>query len=275
MYKRQIYIYPGTYCSTGEGNHDIEIDDDGVKLIGRSASDTILLVGNQEAIEITADNVLVKNITIRDVGQGAALKECIYIEGATNVTIEGCDVAEAQYGIRVVSSNDVHILNNTIHGNSLWGISIEDSSYCNISGNIVYNNGESANYGNIKISDSSSFNTFYNNMVNDSYYGFYIESSTNNNITSNQIYNNSEAGVYITQSDSNTVQGNDIHSNKYGVHLYTGCYYNNIIYNDIYDNNKTDNSIGIYIEYATSGPPSSRNSNNNNCLLYTSPSPRD
>lgn len=258
-----IYIYPGTYHSTGEGSQDIEIDDEGVQLIGRSAPDTIILVGNQEAIEITADNVLVKNITIRDVGQGVALKECIYVEGVTNVTIENCDVAEAQYGIRVVSSNEVNILNNTVHDNSLWGVSIEDSSYCNISENLVYNNGESSNYGNIQIKDSSSFNTFYNNIVNDSYYGFYIESSTNNNITTNQIYDNSEAGVYITQSDSNTLKGNDIYSNNYGVHLYIGCFYNQIIYNDIFNNNKTDNSIGIYIEYATSGPPSSRNSNDN------------
>ena len=259
-----IKVYPGTYDTHGSGNQDIVIDDDGVQLIGGSSPDTIILVSQQDGITVTASNVLIKNITMIKNSQGKSFKKGIYLNGASNVTIENCDISEAQSAIYIISSSAVNIINCTLHSNLQHGIYVGDeSSNVYIDGNKIYDNDESGIL--VEKSDLTTItnNTIYNNSDGD---GVYLYRALSNIVKQNDIYGN-DNGVTLKGASQegtklNFITQNTIHNNHIGIEFVEHARQNNITYNSIHNNSQ----YGIEVTFSTNAENNLNNFNHNNLI---------
>jgi parallel beta-helix repeat protein len=123
-----------------------------------------------------------------------------------------------------VDNGEVSITNSTITNNNYSGLLIYQSSNNNIIGNNISSNNETGIY-----LDHSSYvniikNIIFENGINGRLHkldGIHIESSSNNNIIGNNISSNNECGIDIyTSSNNNKIKNNTIWSNYYnGIHL--------------------------------------------------------
>ncbi|MEM2583061.1 MAG: right-handed parallel beta-helix repeat-containing protein [Candidatus Thermoplasmatota archaeon] len=261
-----IYVYPGTYHTHGSGNQDIVIDKNGVELIGRSAPDTIILVSQRDGITVTASNVIIKNITMiknANSPQGKEFKKGIYLNGASNVTIENCNISQAaQSAIYITSSHDILINNCTLYKNLQHGVYIGGGSYnVNVSFSRVYNNSENG----VLIEQSNS-NIIYNNQIHNNSKGVYLYRALYNNVTQNNIYWNDEGitlqGTNQERTKLNIIYLNTIHHNHDGIFFVEYSTNNNITYNTIHNNTRTSSlGYGIRIEFIN-------NKENNQNYIY-------
>ena len=132
-----------------------------------------------------------------------------------NNTIKNCNITKFDKGIRLSSSSNNTITNNTASGNSNVGIHLQSSS----NNNTLSNNNASSNTGGIGIflQSSSNFNTLTNNTANSNIDGILIQSSSNNNTVINNTVNSNYYGIYITISSSNnSITNNTVNSNTNG-----------------------------------------------------------
>lgn len=266
-----IYVYPGTYHTHGGGTKDIVIDDDNVELIGRSSPDAIILVSQKDGITVTASNVLIKNITmVKDATAhpSNAFKKGIYLNGATNVTIENCNISEAGESAIYITgaSSQINIINCTLYWNLQHGIYIGgDSSAVYVEGSDIYDNEQNG----ILIEDSNSNTVVNNNIYNNSDDGINIYRGLNNNVSWNNIYEN-ENGITLegtNQEDTmlNAIYHNTIHHNHIGIEFVIYAPQNNITYNTIHNNTQ----YGIEIPFTNNRENNNNNIHHNNFMDNT------
>ena len=134
----------------------------------------------------------------------------VYIDGASDVTIEGFEIRDQAAGIVVQDASGVNLVDNDIHDNSrtfpegdvtpLTGIAIYDSSGVTVEGGAVYDNGEH----------------YYNNgdIVNDTENvddGIRATSSSGVTVDGTAVYDNENDNIDLTDVEGGLVQGATIY----------------------------------------------------------------
>ncbi|MEA2055112.1 MAG: right-handed parallel beta-helix repeat-containing protein [Candidatus Thermoplasmatota archaeon] len=128
------------------------------------------------------------------------------------------------------------------YGLDVSGIHLNESHYCNISGNVIENDSSDG----ICI-ENSSYNTIYNNWIGENQFGIILINSSWNAVEENYIVGNGDCGILYLPSEqwlcNNTISNNNISENFAGiVMIYTDN--ETITDNDFYYNAY----CGIYFE---------------------------
>ncbi len=134
-------------------------------------------------------HLLIRNCVL--ISMSSAERVPIHLSQSGNISIEDCMIRGGRYGIRIRNVSEVDVIGNRIYdatgvdvgGNIFdgFGIYLEDSDQCNITGNTVY----------------------ANNI------GIALESSKNCSITENNLYGNDGPGLDLSGSSvNNTVSEN-------------------------------------------------------------------
>ena len=225
-----IYVPSGIY-------YENLVIDKGISLIGENKQ-TAMINGKfaGDVVTIMADNVKLSGLTIRD--SEPTLGRGVYAWSTSNIS-------------------DLVITNN------YYGIFIENSNDCTISGNLVANN----THG-IFSSNSSHIDISANNVSSNSGFGTMLVSSVNCSIEANSVSNNSH-GIYFCNSKNSTVYGNNFLNNTHGVYL--DCDNEN---NKIYGNSLSDNFYGICV-YSSSNNTIFHNNFENSNEAYSHNSSND
>ena len=236
-----IYIAAGTYSET------VEIDTDGISLIGADSTSTILdindssLVGNKKSIY--ADNqigLLLKNLQIRNYYYGISWNN-IDSSQIENVWVRNC----GEDGIYLYNNSDNNILvNNISSANEYNGIYLSSAN-----NNILTNNTTLENVQNGISIYNGIDNILTNNMsLRNIADGIYISSSSNNIIENNTVYENLQNGIlFSSSSDNNTITNNISSNNNYGFYIVDSS-------NNYFSQNTTDSNhmYGVYIAGSSS-----------------------
>ncbi len=189
---------------------------------GEGSSDQPYII---EGLNITADG---NCIQISDVRVHFIIRDCLLtsinpgsgngmdIYNATNFIIEDSMISENDFGVHLLLCQNVTFNNNTIHSNLDDGIYIEESSYCTLILNRIYDSytgiyGEDCSY--VNVTD----NTFYLN----GYQAIYARIGTNWTIVENTIFDNDFEGVYLWNIDYGIISHNEIYNSTYnGIQMY-------------------------------------------------------
>ncbi|MDO8516850.1 MAG: NosD domain-containing protein, partial [Nanoarchaeota archaeon] len=150
------------------------------------------------------------------------VNKSLNLKGASSssVTINALSSSD---NVFTVTANSVNISGFTISGANVAttaGIYINGGvTFCNISNNILTNNGDG-----IWLGSGSNHNTFMNNNVsNNLWQGFEVYISRDNTFTNNTANSNANYGFKIDSGDNNTFIDNTANSNtKYGFYVVTG-----------------------------------------------------
>jgi parallel beta-helix repeat protein len=153
-----ILVYSGTYPA------EIVIDKS-LTIIGQDRDSTIVR-GGQDGFFIYADNVKLKNFTIREC-DAFWNHAAIHLESNDNVIIHNKIIDNGKLNaLFLKESNNNTISNNIIENNPYHAIRVEYSNYNTIKSNYIHDN---AGYG-IVIVDS--FNNFFElNTISSSFWG--------------------------------------------------------------------------------------------------------
>jgi parallel beta-helix repeat protein len=146
--------------------------------------------------------------------------------GSNDNTLENNAANSNQYsdgyygdGIRLDSSSDNILLNNTASNNAGDGIGLYDSNNNTLTGNTA-----SGNWG-----------------------GIYMEDSSNNNLTVNTANSNNDSCIHLNNADDNIIACNWVHDNiDAGLYLTSGSRGNIIISNNIIANGNYNTTSGGY-----------------------------
>ena len=241
-----IYIFGGLY------EENLEIDKK-VKIWGGvDEKETIIdsIYDNRYLIEITADEVAIEGITVRDSGEdmtspiGAliALKSSnnqinrnninnsntfgIYIDPkSSDNLVSGNKINNTKTGIWIDSSNTNDIANNDIRNSTDYGILVDSTSENNrLYGNLIDNSQRSG----MRIEDCDNVNITNNTIQNSDFYGIFISGSINADINNNNFKENPGDGLYLSCSHG-TIKNNIFRNNKRGITLQGN---NNLINNN-------------------------------------------
>jgi parallel beta-helix repeat protein len=161
---------------------------------------------------------------------------------SNNVTVRSFNVTNSSTAI-YSNRNGIFILNNTITGD-YYGIYLNVSNNCNVSGNTADNN-----RCGILLDNSSNYNTVTGNVANNNYNGIRINNTSNHNLVSGNTANNStNLGIeFVDLSDYNTVSGNTAYNNSGG-----GILVWNSNYNILTENLAIANSMSGIVLYGSS-----------------------
>jgi parallel beta-helix repeat protein len=135
-------------------------------IIGNSFVNCGLLVWGSDYQNTVEDNIVngkpllylvdSSDYKVEDAGQ-------VILVNCTNITVEGQDLFNTSIGIRLWTTEDSKILNNTVSNNSVGGISLDNSNNNTITGNNVRNN----NFvGGISLDNSNNNYIYLNNFIN-------------------------------------------------------------------------------------------------------------
>jgi parallel beta-helix repeat protein len=186
----------------------------------------------------------------------------ISLEGPnTNNTLSENFITGAEFGIKILNSQNNHIANNVIMdnfaGNDTWraGIRLEDGGYSRIDSNII-----SGNYYGVLLYSNSPNVSMYRNNITYNEFGLRVASGGSHylNATQNVVANNVGHGIGLTGfgSSSNfaTISRNTITNNSDGIALgqYSNC-------NSILQNNISRNKCGFFIESSSQNTICSNN----------------
>jgi parallel beta-helix repeat protein len=223
---------------------------------------------NASAIVIERSNIVVDGALYTVQGTGvdySYLSRGICLRGIANVTIRNMVIKAFSYGIWLDYSPFCTISGNNITNNDL-GLHLFSGSDT-ISGNNITAN----RHQGIWIESSSDYTISGNNITNNEY-GIFLDSSSNNNIFENNITNNHSGsrlggqGIIGVNSNYNSISRNNIANNDDGIEIGTSSDYNTISGNDItanryegiyagsssnnsiFGNNITDSHVGIDID---------------------------
>jgi len=158
-----------------------------VSLIGENKETTIINGTNPtNVIEVTADNVIITNFTIKNSGIGWPISG-ILLSHAKNCKIYGNKLTNNNNGIRLYDSSNNTITGNNVTDNNVGIAAWDFSKYNNISENyVVYNSPGIWLY-------ESSDNSVYGNEVTKNDFGIRVCScASNNKICHNNIINNTD-----------------------------------------------------------------------------------
>lgn len=192
-----VFVEEGTYYGHVVVNKAIS-------LIGRNRSTTIIdgrRTGN--VIEVTANNVKINDFTIQNSGNWSG---GINSELGTHASISFNIVKNTYYGIRLASSGNNAIHDNTVLNNTGYGIAL---LRCNST-------------------------AVFSNVASNNKYGIYLYDSNNNTVSGNTALENVR-GISLRYSEDNTVSGNTVSNSKYGISLVgsnnTAVFHNNFVDN--------------------------------------------
>ena len=163
----------------------------------------------------------------------------VHLKAVSDVTVKGLTIDGFFVGMRLDSSSNCIIKDNTITGSYMAGMALWYSSNNNIvKDNTVIDNG----YGIVLIYYNSYNEIKGNYLTGNANYAIDTLYSDHNTIKGNDIVESGWAGITIRYSDFNVLKDNDIngHSN-YGIRSYVSddC---------IFENNRLwDNYMGLYI----------------------------
>lgn len=182
-----------------------------VNLYGEKLASVIDGTGNGTVFEIISSNVVVAGFRIQNSGYGWD-KNGFYVHNADNVTVERNYLNNTCHNIKVGFSKGTIIRENTISGimtsPTMYGIRIENSSYCSVSGNNVSDcvaaihfqnatfcsatgNNIFGNDQGIRLYSPCTFNEFYENDVNNcTYDGMIDQMPQNMTMFGNAFYHN-------------------------------------------------------------------------------------
>lgn len=207
-----IYVSKGIYFE----NIDIKKP---LELIGEDKNTTFINGNNSGiVINISADNVIIRNFTIMNCGS--------FIEDESNA------------GVKISSSYN-SILNCNISSNNNYGLYLYGIP--DINNNIInYNIFDNNKYGIFTFYAKN--NNFYANTFTNNYeYGIYIDASSNDNVVSDNTFIDNNYAIRIKGSTINTIINNQIINNMHGLYFCCGAK-SNIAYNNVFIDNTNWNA---------------------------------
>jgi parallel beta-helix repeat protein len=222
----EIFVHAGTY-------YENLIVDKSLTLIGEDMENTIINGGlkNQTVIEITANNVVITGLTVKNSSRAAGTSYAGLKTSGSSCNITGNFVTQTKMGIFVTSQNNrikENVLRNNGHGVALHSCSIatiESNNFSSntvgislafsfnniIQGNIVANS--SAGGHGINLLSSSFNNTILENELTGNYHGMWLSDASSNWILNNTIKENELLGVELADSSNNTFVHNNFIDN--------------------------------------------------------------
>lgn len=195
-----IFVYNGTYKEKLIINKSLNI-------LGEHKNNTIIDGElNGTVVTINANQIKLSNFTIKYAGQN-----------------------NKDAGIKI--NSDYNTINdNIIKQNFVYSIYTENSSYNNISKNMIIKN-----EGSIFFSDGNN-NHIKNNTIEENQGRIYFSNCGNNIISGNKIRENNNDGLFIYSND-NIIKENNIHNNS-GYSIVISLSENNLVYhNNFFKNN--------------------------------------
>jgi len=199
-----IFVYNNTY------NENVDTKLKKITLIGENQDITIIKGQTTDpVVKIGSSDVSISGFTIigtptEVVLQVASLSQNVFI---TNNLIK-----DGGYGITLLpTTSHITITDNTIINQAFIGIQLQASTYINIQGNRIENNGAQG----IAFSLGSSHNSILNNsIINNAKEAILFEGigCTENTISGNNISNN-QVGIRFSSAGSNTIKNNNIQGN--------------------------------------------------------------
>ena len=222
-----ILVEDGTYTENVKVNKSLTIESE------NGADKTVVQTANSDdhVFEVTADyvNIIGFKITgagVHDWNTGIHLVYVNYCKILDNI------VSENPKGIRIHSSSNNIIVNNSVSKNWDVGIHLAYSSNNTITNNNISDNGDG-----IELLYSSDKNIITNNNISDNGDGIYVYDLSNNNIISNNyVTSNYDYGIKLSDhSTSNVIDNNEVIDNKQGI-LLVDSPNNNLSSNNISSN---------------------------------------
>ena len=238
---------PLTYDTGSLGNNCIEISEDYI------LHETITCDGDN-GITIAADDITLdcNGQMINGTGVGAGIS----IDGKSNVIIKNCTITNFYYGVKLLNTDNVQIIEeNNIGNNTFYGVYVYQSNDTLINDSTIYNDNNGVYMINVINTEISN-----NNIdLNRKFYGVYSYGSSGNVIQNNVMTDNYH-GIYFINSDSANVTGNDItESDVYSLFLHSTSD------NSVFDSNTLgDSTDGIRIKGTSSTNLFSNNAISNN-----------
>ena len=209
--------------------------------VGVSCGDTIITdttMNSDLSCSGTALTIGASHITLDCNGHsisGSGSQIGILSNGKVDVTIKNCNVNNFTHGIRLESTIESHLINNTLNNNSWYGFGLIGNSYrINLANNTANNNGFDGFI--LAASLNNNFNTLTSNTANDNRFnGFSLQSADYTNLTSNTANGNYIGFELRSSSTNNILKDNRAQNNSYGISL-TSDSNNNLIYNNFFEN---------------------------------------
>jgi PGF-pre-PGF domain-containing protein len=256
-----IYVYNGTYVeNVNIGTSHLTLRGEGkgvVNVTADSVSDHVFEV-NVHYVNISGFNLT---------GATNADYAGIYLNSVEHCNISDNTASNNHRGIRLISSSNNRLTNNTANSNNDSGILLESSS----NNTLTSNNADLNTIYGINLYSSSNYNTLTNNIADSNMNGIYLNLTSNyNTLTGNNVSNNSNwnivlsmssnnntltsntallsggtGGIYLVLSSNNTLTNNTVSGNYFGIYLsYSGN--NTLTYN-----NASGNYFGIFLDYSS------------------------
>jgi parallel beta-helix repeat protein len=177
-----IYVWNGSYTENVNVDKQLTLQGEGADVVTVTAADS-----DDNVFAVTADYV---NISGFNATGAAMTDDGIYLNSADHCNIYENAASNNGFGIRLYSSSNNTLVNNTAESNNWCGIYLRSSSNNNTLAN---NNARSNDYG-IYLQSSSNNNTLANNNASsNNYYGIWLNSSSSNLIYNNYFNNTNNA----------------------------------------------------------------------------------
>jgi parallel beta-helix repeat protein len=185
-------------------------------------------------IEIVNTDVFfeIRNCTMKNSYIGVKLR------GVRYGVISNNTIVNSDYGIDIIDSDHITIVENQIQNISTWGLSIHSSDKCKLETNNISNCAAG-----VVIWDSYQPEVV-NNQISDCHSeGIGLHSSLKGIFSKNHVFNNAAGIILYEESDSNRINENMIFNNdNEGIAFHPGNSYNRVV-----GNNLENNSFGISI----------------------------
>ncbi|MDG6222190.1 MAG: NosD domain-containing protein [Candidatus Bathyarchaeota archaeon] len=183
---------------------------------------------------------------------------CVVLINCTRITVKNLDLSQNGQGIKIFSTTNSTLIQNTMIGAGGRGIELVHSS--NI--NIIENNVQNFSMG-ISLQESSHNFITKNSITQNSYAGIITESnSTENTISENEIASN-DYGI-SERGGNNILSQNKITANDFGISVHSSN--NKISDNIIYENN----AMGIILDAGSNILTGNNVTDNKNYGIYVS-----
>ncbi|MCD6481346.1 MAG: right-handed parallel beta-helix repeat-containing protein [Thermoplasmata archaeon] len=196
-----------------------------------------------ENIDVTKSVSIIGNESASCIVKAADNADSVFWVNADQVTISGLNITGGSRGVLLRS----------------------DTDYCNVSNNILYNNGWGIGVfgiigGSTTLSYMADHNVIMNNTISHNEEGIWMYKAQYNKIKGNIISYNTNRGIHMdTYSRYNLIINNYIRNNQYGIRIEDSTptsidnqIYNNCIYHNTY--NANDTCSNIWSISKTAGP---------------------
>ena len=205
-----IRVYEGTYYENVVVNKTVSLVGNGSEVT------TIDGGGSGDVVKITEDGVNMSGFNVTGSGSSG------YPDYDSGIKVESNhsrlfdnNCSNNHYGIRLNSSSDCTLDNNTCNSNNRNGICLRYSSDCII----TYNTCNSNNDDGISLDSSSGCTLTYNICSSNNDDGISLDSSSGCTLTSNICENNICGGIYLLKSRGCTIENNTCENNGNGIYL--------------------------------------------------------